>query len=278
MKSWLLIIAAVVSFASPAYAFMDTINNGPQAEANVIDTNINTNTNVNTNTNTNVNVLGQQQGQLQGQAQKQAQGQLQAQGQAIIGSANTSNSNNSSQEVTFISPENKRELPGFYGYQAPQWFAYRGPFEKGVAGKAKPWRMSKKQWASAELDGFYSAWDSAKCKLFQISPAKDASETLTIGTKDVPIAILECEGASDLEIWGAAGKKALEAGAKFIEEAAYAATFINKSSGWNLGFGGGVTAVNGGNDVYGASVGGGTGIGSASSEPIEKIKVVFFLF
>lgn len=226
----------------------------------------------------NYNTNKQQQGQIQGQVQGQKQNQ------AIVGSGNSKNTVttevnngqmiNPQQNVTFIAPENKRDLPGFYGYQAPGVGDYRGPYEKGIQLKAKPWTMQE-SWGKDEIEGFYSMNDTAKCKVFVVKKIREATDALKIAKEGSISCILECSADSGFELWGTAAKKAMECGAKSIEESAYSVTYANKSDGWNIGFGGGVTAINGGNDNYGGSVGGGTGIGSVTTGPVEKVKAIF---
>ena len=264
MKKIIVLITAVflVTLPMSAFAFMDTINSGPRAESD--------STNLNTNLNANTNLQGQAQGQLQGQLQGQAQGQGQAQ--------KVENANNAAQSVTFISPDNKRELPNIVGYQAPAGMEYRGPYEKGVAGKVKPWIM-RDTWTKEELDGMYSMSDSAECKVFVLVKKEEATATVKVIKANVStdklIAIMECKAESDIEMWGTAGTKTLAAGGKSVEEMAYSVTYSNRSKGWNIGFGGGVTAINGGNDTFGGSVGGGTGFGSVESTPVSKITAIF---
>lgn len=219
----------------------------------------NTNTNVGINTNKNF------QAQMQGQLQGQLQGQIANNNQTIA----------PEQSVTIINPENKRDLPNIPGYVAPQQLEFRGPYEKGVAGKVKPWVRST-LWDKKSLEGMASMFGNASCKEYPIAKKSEATETLNVKeSKEPAVAYYECAGDSDFELWGEVGTKALAAGAMTIEELAYAVTYYNKSTGWNIGFGGGVTAINGGNDNYGASVGGGTGFGSATSEPKAKITAIF---
>jgi hypothetical protein len=228
-------------------------------------------------------IQGQNQGQQQGQAQQQGQLQGQGQGQGQAQKTNIDLNNGQSiapvQEITIINPENKRDLPLIPMHNAPAGMEYRGPYEKGVAGKVKVWTL-KDSWTEDEIAGLYSRTDSAECKVFPITKKEKASETATLkvgkGTGAI-IAIMECKAESDIELWGTAATKAQAAGGLFVEEVAYAVTYSNKSAGWNIGFGGGVTAVNGGNDNYGGAVGGGTGFGSVETRPVAKIAAIFMV-
>jgi len=220
----------------------------------------NTNVGINMNKNTNIGVNKQAQGQLQGQ------GQMQNNKQVIA----------PSQEITIINPENKRDLPNIPGYQAPQQIEFRGPYEKGVAGKVKPWTLFASV-TEEQLNDWASAFDSAECKLYTLKK-QEGEKAASLSTKKsdgAVLAIIECTATSDFELFADAGKKALGAGGKNIEEMAYAITYLNKSTGWNIGLGGGVTAINGGNDNYGGAVGSGTGYGSVKTEPIAKITAIF---
>lgn len=218
--------------------------------------------------NTNIGINKQAQGQLQGQMQGQLQGQAQEMnnGQTIA----------PSQEITIVNPDNKRNLPNIVGYQAPGVGEYRGPYDKGIAGKVKPWERAS-LWNKESLNGMASTFGSAKCKEYPITKKAEATETLNVGkSKEHVVSYYECSAESDFELWGEVGTLALKAGAMFIEELAYAVTFANKSGGWNIGMGGGVSAVgNGNNDYLGGSVGGGTGFGSVTTEPIAKIRAIF---
>jgi hypothetical protein len=235
--------------------------------------NVNTNTNANINTNANMNTQGQQQGQLQGQLQ----GQMQGQGQAIIGSANTANSNNSSQSTSVVF-EAKRELaPAFDILSGPNMTEFRGPYKEGNAGKVKPWAI-KATWTKDEIGGFYSVSDDASCKVYTLKKSDNKVETLMVSKGGATLAILDCKGLNDMEIWGTAATKALDMGGAAITEAAYSVTFSNKASGWNIGLGGGVSVIGQGtNDNKGGSVGGGTGFGSVETKPVENINVLFFV-
>ena len=81
-----------------------------------------------------------------------------------------------------------------------------------------------------------------------------------------------------LEMWGTVARLALEYGAYEVVEVAYKNIFSNKSTGWNIGLGGGVTALSGGNDNIGGSVGGGTGIGSVTTGPVDKVHGAFIFY
>lgn len=204
--------------------------------------------------------------------QSQIQGQMQVQGQSM----NNAQTIAPSQEVTIINPDPKRELPVFQTYQAPGMIEYRGPYKDGILGKAKPWKLAN-MWHRSVLEGMTSVWDSAKCKMYPVATRDEATENLAVkSSQDPVVAYFECSAKSDFELWGLVGTMALKAGARSIEELAYSVTFSNKASGFNLGFGGGVSVVgNGNNDHTGGSVGGGTGFGSVTTEPIEKVNAIF---
>lgn len=206
---------------------------------------------------------------------KNSASQLQGQGQKQSIDAPMTNTT----DISIVNPENKRELPGFYGYQAPGQIEYRGPYEKGIQAKATPWRM-KKEWTKEEAAGFYSVSDSASCKVYPVQK-KAATENLTVDTPKehgAAACILECKADSGFELWGTVAKEAMDCGGSLVDELSYRVTFANKSFGWNIGLGGGVTAVDGANDTKGGSVGGGTGIGSVTTEPIEKVQAIFIVY
>lgn len=233
----------------------------------------NTNVGINMNKNTNIGV------NKQDQDQKQAQGQLQGQlqGQMIQDSANTSNSNNAKQE-TSVMFEAKRELVPIASWNAPSMTEFRGPYDKGTAGKVRPWEI-KKSWTDEEVKGMYSAFDDADCKIYPIKKIDSgATANLNVGRDSEVKAIIDCKGTSDFTIWGTAATKAMSYGATSINQAAYAVTFSNKATGWNIGIGGGVSIVGqGSDDNKGGSVGGGTGFGSVETKPVENISVIFFV-
>lgn len=167
-------------------------------------------------------------------------------------------------------------LPDIPVLSGPNMIEYRGPYEKGIAGKVKPWKV-RKSWSHEEAEGFYSPTDSASCKVFPIRKATNERKFISIyedGMKVSTVAYLECTGTSDMEIWGTVTSKMKELKAGVVKEEAYAVTYSNKSKGWNIGLGGGVTGANDSGD-RGGSVGGGTGFGSVETSPVANISVVF---
>ena len=201
----------------------------------------------------------------------QNQGQLQGQKQSIDAPLTNTTA------ISIVNPENKRELPGIPTGQVAGQLEYRGPYEKGIQHRATPWRFWG-TWSEDTIAGFYSMSDSASCKSFVLKK-KEASTGFKMGAEQgSPAAILECTADSGNELWGTAGKKALELGAAYVNEMVYSVTYANKSFGWNIGLGGGVTAVNGGDDSRGGAVGGGTGIGSVETRPVEKVHAIFSIY
>lgn len=204
-----------------------------------------------------------------------SQFQIQGQGQKQSIDAPLTNTT----DISIVNPEPKRDLPVFPTYQAPGMIEYRGPYDKGIQSKATPWKL-KKAWTKEEASGFYSSMDSASCKVYPIQK-KAATERISVDTpKDTPVAcILECVAESGFELWGTAANEAFACGGTYIEEVAYKITYKNKASGWNIGIGGGVSVVGAGNDDrFGGSMGGGTGFGSVTTEPIEKASAIFYVY
>lgn len=178
------------------------------------------------------------------------------------------------QEVQVVNPANKRDLLQISGYQAPQMVEYRGPYEKGVAGRVKPWK-EQTEWTEKEIEAYYGQFDGADCRVYKHRDVAKRTAIRVADSSSPVIAYLHCKGESDFEIWGTAGKKALELGCTNIQEKAYSVTYSNKSTGWNIGIGGGVSSTGYSDDSKSTSVGGGTGFGSAETTPVPKINVIF---
>lgn len=205
---------------------------------------------------------------------KNSNSQLQTQGQGQKQSIDAPMTNTT--DISIVNPDPKRDLPVFPTYQAPQMTEFRGPYKDGLAGKFKPWRKHS-LWTKEELSAMTSSFDSATCKVYPVRKKAEATESINVKASQEPVVCyLICTAENDIELWADAGLKALAAGGMTIQEEAYAVTFLNKASGWNLGFGGGVSVVgSGADDRIGGSAGGGTGIGSVKTEPVEKISALF---
>jgi hypothetical protein len=96
-------------------------------------------------------------------------------------------------------------------------------------------------------------------------------------TKDV-LGWIVITATNPLEMWGKVAQIAMDMGAEDVVEDAYQSTFSNKSGGWNVGLGGGATAISNGNDSVGGSFGGGIGFGSVETRPVEKCQAAFTFY
>jgi hypothetical protein len=185
--------------------------------------------------------------------------------------------NISPSQVTTISNyvEDKRELPVNPTYQAPTPGEYRGPFTDGIFKKIAPW-SDQKVWTQEEIDNFPGA---GKVSMSDSGLQKSASFTLVTdyemqeGQRSFYIIVEGDKGDSPLHVWGRAANKALKNGATQVKILGVAYTFSTSGTGWNIGLGGGVNAINGGKDTFGGSVGGGTGYGSFQVGPIERMSI-----
>lgn len=235
--------------------------------------NSNLNLNSNENRNTNLNTNRQAQGQLQGQLQGQMQGQ------AISDSANNSAFNQ--QNILVEKPD--RGLIAVSGYQTPGQLEYRGPYGRGIYHDATPWTR-KSTWTAADVKKlpscfFGSCGDITVVKFRELS----ASEKFEVAkaTNFQPVGMIIDQGGNGdtpAHIWGDVANEILGMGGTVITVDKYSVTFANKSTGWNVGIGGGVSATNNGEANYGGSVGGGTGIGSVTTAPVERCGIVVMVF
>lgn len=213
--------------------------------------------------------------QAQGQIQLQGQVQGQKQGQAIVDSGN----NNAFIGQTIINEKPDRGLINPPTYSTPSLLEYRGPYDKGVYQDLKPWEM-KKTWTEKDLAGmpacFFGCGDVTTLKYIDREPSKSFDVAKATNKPVVGVVLVEGEaGDTPIHVWRSVVEAALAMGGTDVILLKEAVTFANKASGWNIGLGGGVSATNNGADNYGGSVGGGTGVGSCITSPIEKIKVVF---
>lgn len=250
--------------------------------------------------------------QTQSQYQNQAQNQSQDQSQSIVNtntSSSVSGSSSSSNAVAYgggggsatayggaggsatsygmggnaynaltIQYEDKRELPNIPSAPDQRHIEYKGPWH-GIFTFVKPWEFVS-TWTSKAIENFPSCnWGRCDATVGKIR-SREASDKFSVvkkGTKRYLGTIL-IFAQNPLEMWKEVVEKALEAGAEEVMENTFQSTFSNKSSGWNVGIGGGVTALSGGDGNVGGSVGGGTGIGSVTTEPKEKAQSVFTMF
>jgi hypothetical protein len=207
--------------------------------------------------------------------QEQAQHQTQQQGQK---QSQNNNQTVAPVQTTQISQvyEEKRELPNIPTGLAPSMFAYRGPFEKGVFDLVQPWTDTEK-WTQEILNGFPSSFFGTDVTVAKYLKRDATTQFSIVSSSSKPLACLILAASDNpLVLWKKVATAAMEeCGATEVKVIKYRVTFSNKASGWNIGLGGGVTAINGGNDNYGGAVGGGTGFGSVESTPVEKCQAAF---
>lgn len=241
-----------------------------------VSTNKNDNTNVNTNlinnSNTiqkgavqNTNTNKQQQGQIQGQQQGQLQGQSQNNGQNIA----------PTQSVDI-----QRNLPEITAPPVAPVTDYKGPF-KSIFGYVTPWKKVA-TWNAGMLTEYPTCFWS-KCSKLAVGAIskKKASSSFSVvekPSKKYLGTIVVISADNPLEAWYDVATSALAKGAMEVVEIANVPTYKVSTDGYTLGLSSGATTYSNGVDVVGGAVGVGTGYSSASSEPIEKVKIVFDLY
>lgn len=188
----------------------------------------------------------------------------------------TSNANNS---LTVISPENKRELPNIPGAPGVGQLEYRGPYGKGIYDKIVPWKVIS-GWATPMIDDFPTCFWNCEVEIAQVRRTIFGKGYFRVVSKSEKriLGWIIIRATNPLELWGKVAQYAFDIGAEEVVETAYQSTFANKSGGWNVGIGGGATAISNGNDNVGGSFGGGTGFGSVETGPVEKCEAVFTFY
>ena len=233
--------------------------------------------------------------------QKQKQGQIQMQGQtqsqktdvsigngfgnfspkseseAFAGAIGQAGDNNLSVDIN--NPVNRRELPNIPGYATPAPGEYRGPWDKTIYQVVRPWTMQR-TWFAEDIDKLPKGGDVLSSCVFDLERSKSFTLVSPRQVKEGEIAwFVMADSSNPIELWGTAGNQALKDGATECAVIGYVPYGQTKGSGFNIGIGGGISAVNGGsNDNYGGSVGPGMGYGNFSVGPVEKAKMALQCF
>ncbi len=176
-------------------------------------------------------------------------------------------------------PENKRELPNIPILPSQPQLEFRGPY-KSINEQVRPWTLTP-YWNEEMVGGFPQCGWGCDIEIARLKQYPSRSMFTVVdkpNSAKVYTTIVMVYAKNPLELWGAVARLALEYGAYEVVEVAYRNIFQNKSTGWNIGIGGGVSAVSGGNDTIGGSVGGGTGVGSVTTGPIEKVHGAFIFY
>ncbi len=191
----------------------------------------------------------------------------------------SSSSANGTNVLTVTSPENKRELPNIPSGPGVGQLEFRGPYGKGMYQFIAPWQTVS-EWNPGMIEGFPSCYwncDVEVAKVWRTIFERNWFKVVKKSDKKL-IGWVIIRATNPLELWGKVAKYAFEWGAEEVVENAYQSTFSNKSGGWNVGFGGGATAVSNGNDNVGGSIGGGTGFGAVETRPVEKCQAAFTIY
>lgn len=176
-------------------------------------------------------------------------------------------------------PENKRDLPNIPGFPAQPQLEFRGPY-KSINEQVRPWALTA-YWNDEMVNGFPQCGWACEIEIARLKKYPSRSVFTVVdkpNSAKVYTTMVIVYAKNPIELWGTVARLALEYGAYEVVEVAYRNIFQNKSTGWNIGIGGGVSAVSGGNDTLGGSVGGGTGVGSVTTGPIEKVHGAFIFY
>lgn len=193
--------------------------------------------------------------------------------------SNPSASSSANNSLTVVAPENKRPLPNIPDAMGVGQLEFRGPYGKGMYQFVAPWRVVA-EWNPGMIEGFPSCvWncDVELAKVERVIFDRNYFKVVKKSDKRL-LGWIIIRATNPLEMWGKVAQYAFEMGVEEVVENAYQSTFSNKSGGWNVGIGGGATAISNGNDSVGGSFGGGTGFGSVETRPVEKCEAAFTFY
>ncbi len=175
-----------------------------------------------------------------------------------------------SQGVTVTNP---RQLPEIaQPLSGPNMMEYRGPYQKDWTYAIKPWDL-RAIWTQSFINKLPKGGDIELIVLYDVDKKRSSDLKIykNVGN-DLKVfgyvtAYATKSDVSLMQLWGKITDVSIRAGATGVIVTDMGTTYANAARGWNIGLGGGVTAIKNGENI-GGSVGGGTGYGSVTTRPV----------